>query len=119
LKNIYKNENFYRQNFLKCFKLPEIESSYRSYQYHKQRFFVIVAMLLTLILEIFDFTYLSTLSTYYEQSEMGYYFLINMFLWMWAIQYVALKRAGKIFTRIVIFMPSLYFYLIMFNKEEC
>ena len=116
--NIYKGDTIYHQTVLNRFKKNEIENSFQSYIFHKTRFFIIIFMLVTVTGEIIDFTYLSKLSTYYQESPMGYYFLGNMFLWLWAIWYIAAMKSNRVLTRIVIFLPSFYFYVTMMNKED-
>ena len=116
--NIYSGDTIYKQNVLNRFAKNAIEDSFQSYVFLKARFVIIIFMLVTVTIEIIDFTYMSKLSTYYQESAMGYYFLGNMFLWLWAIWYIATRESNRFLTRIVIFLPSFYFYVTMLNKED-
>ena len=95
----------------------ETELNFRDYVYKHSRYTFGAVIVLTFILEILDFVSMSDLGDYYLGGQLGWYFLITMFLWFITLLILA-KYNNKWINRALIFFSSFNFYTMMLNKED-
>ncbi len=96
----------------------ETELNFRDYIFKHSRYTLGAVIVLTFILEILDFMSMSDLGDYYLGGQLGWYFLITMFLWFLTLLILAKYDLGRVVIRVLIFLSSFNFYTMMLNKED-